>query len=130
MQREFSVDRQGRGKARLKTLADLDHRTAAARRAHALVQQLETDLGGAEYLTTARRELVKRAGALSAILEDFEARWLAHERLNLADYLSGCNTQRRILTSIGLERRARLVNPVDDETMRLYERELAEFSEP
>jgi hypothetical protein len=92
-------------KVRLRTLDDLDGRTGAAKRALALVAQLENDLGADP--TIAQRELVKRAGALSAILEDFEARWLKDERLSLADYLAACNVQRRILATLGLERRAR-----------------------
>jgi hypothetical protein len=65
------------GKVRLRSLDELDQRTAAARRARDLVAELKSDLGG--DLSTAQRELVKRAALLGAILEDHEVRWLQRE---------------------------------------------------
>jgi hypothetical protein len=124
MAREFTVDREGRGRARLKTLDDLDHRTTACRRALSFVSQLESDLGGDP--TVAQRELAKRAGALSAILEDFETRWWLKEEQDqsLADYLSGCNVQRRILATLcpGL---ARVPKTVEDPALAEFDAEMA-----
>jgi hypothetical protein len=118
-----------RKKARLRTLADLDHRTLAAKRASALVAAFETDLGGADRISTAQRELCRRAAILGALIEDAEVAWIKRERFALADYLGAVNSQRRVLQTIGLQRHAHVVNGDDDETMRLYEKELAEFGD-
>lgn len=65
----------------------------------------------------------KRSAVLSAQLEDFETRWCLGEEVELPDYLAAINVQRRILVSLGLERRARDVTP----SLREY---LAEKAEP
>jgi hypothetical protein len=91
-------------KAHLQTLEELDQRTAAAQRARALTREFETDLG--RDLSTGQRELVKRAALLSCLAEDCEVRWLKREEVDLDDYCRLVNAQRRVLTTIGLERRA------------------------
>jgi hypothetical protein len=68
-----------RPRKRLRTLSDLDGRTHAAQQAHKLVARLEADLGG--DLSTAERELVKRAALLGAIVEDTEVAWLERSPL-------------------------------------------------
>jgi hypothetical protein len=112
---------------RLRTLDQLDKRTQAAKLAHSLVSALCCDLGGDEVVTVAQRELVKRAALLGALLEDYEVRWLKRERLDLDAYVRAVGAQRRVLQTIGLERRARHINQMNDEAYKLYERELAEF---
>ena len=97
------------GKVRLRSLDDLDNRTAAARRARELVADLEGDLGG--DLTTAERELVKRAALLGAIVEDTEVRWLQRQPADLSLYGTLVDRQRRILETLGLSRRQRDVSP-------------------
>ena len=97
------------GRVRLRTLDDLDNRTAAARRARELVADLETDLGGG--LTTGERELVKRAAMLGAIVEDQEVRWLQRQPADLALYGTLVDRQRRILETLALRRVARDVTP-------------------
>lgn len=98
-------------KARLMTLADLDGRTLAAKRARTLVQDIESDLGGRNHLTAAQRELAVRAAVLGAILADGEVRLLAGENVSLPEHLSAINAQRRVLVTLGLERKARDVTP-------------------
>lgn len=98
-------------KVRLLTLADLDGRTAAAKRARGLVEAVAADLGGELHLTAAQRELVTRAAVLGAVLQDSEVRMLAGEDVDLSGYLQAINVQRRVLTSLGLERKARDVTP-------------------
>jgi hypothetical protein len=99
------------GKVRLITLADLDGRTAAARRARDLVAGIEADLGGGNHLSVAERQLVQRAAVLGAIIESQEAAWLSGQQVDVAEHLAAINAQRRVLATIGLERRARDVTP-------------------
>ena len=98
---------KGTGKVRLASLADLDQRTYAARRVRALMEGIETDLGGADYLSTGQRQLAQRAALLSAVLEHQEARWLEAGEIDLEEYTRGLNGLARILGMLGLERRAR-----------------------
>ena len=100
-----------RGKVRLLSLEDLDGRTRAARATDQMLGDLIEDLGGERNCSTAERELAKRAAILSAMLADAECRWLSGERIQLTDYLPTLNAHRRVLTTLGLERRARDATP-------------------
>lgn len=102
---------EGVAKLRLATLDSLDGRTKAARLARALVDNIESDLGGADCLSAGERQLAQRAGVLAAMLESQEAAWLAGDKFNLTDYLASINAQRRVLESLGLQRRSRDVTP-------------------
>jgi hypothetical protein len=97
------------GKAKLLTLGDLDGRTIAAKRAKALVSELETDLGG--DLSAAQRTLVHRAAAATALVEHMEALWLAGHGIDVPAATTLTNTLSRILGQLGLERRPRDVTP-------------------
>jgi hypothetical protein len=108
------VRRTRGGKVRLRSLGDLDCRTSAARRARDLVMGLENDLGGADQLSTGQREIIKRAALSGAILEDVEVRWLEGQKIDVGDYALLANAQRRLLATVGLERRAKDVSPEDD----------------
>ena len=102
------------GKTRLRTLDELDGRTHAAQHAKELVSRLVVDLGGSQQVTVGRHELIKRAAVLGALIEDCEVRWLRKEPVEINDYLAAINAQRRVLVSIGLERRARDVTSLGD----------------
>jgi hypothetical protein len=89
------------------SLDRLDGRTIACRRARELVSSLQADLGGTDRLSEGTRQLVRRAAVLGVFIENSEAAWLAGQEVALGDYLSAVNSQRRVLTTIGLERRPR-----------------------
>ena len=99
-----SVKRRRRGTEGLRSLADLDQRTRAAKLAQGLIANIESDLGGSERLTTGQRELVKRAALAGALAEDVEVRWLQGEAIEVAAYSMLLNTQRRLLATVGLNR--------------------------
>jgi hypothetical protein len=92
-------------------LGHLDGRTAAARRARELIEAIELDLGGSDHLSEGSRQLVQRAAVLGTFIESCEVQWLGGVAVDLADYLAAINSQRRVLATIGLERRAREVTP-------------------
>lgn len=98
-------------KLRLLTLDSLDGRTLACRRARQLVDAIGADLGGADRLSEGSRQLVQRAAVLGTFIKSCEAQWLAGQDVALGDYLAAINSQRRVLATIGLERRAREVLP-------------------
>lgn len=99
------------GKFRLLTLDQLDGRTAAAKRARELIEAIEADLGGGDRLSEGSRQLIQRAAVLGTFIESCEAQWLRGEEVALADYLAAINAQRRVLATVGFERRARDVTP-------------------
>jgi hypothetical protein len=94
------------GKARLKSLRDLDQRTASAKRAKELIAAITADLGGADSLTAAQQELVQ--------LADCEARWLAGEAVDGPAWLSATDRQRRLLETLGIHRKPRDVTTLSD----------------
>jgi hypothetical protein len=101
-----------RGESRRKHLLSLDAldgRTIAAKQARTLIGSMTADLGG--DLTAGQAQLVQRAAILGAYVEDFEARWIAGEEIDAAAYLAAINSQRRVLATIGLQRRARNITP-------------------
>jgi hypothetical protein len=102
------------GKVRLKTLDHIDGRTLAARRAQQLIKGISHDLTGdddASHLSEGMRQLIQRAAILGAMIESDEAGWLGGDKVDLTSYFTALNTQRRILVTLGLERRSRDVTP-------------------
>jgi hypothetical protein len=98
-------------KTRLLTLGELDGRTIAARNVRTLIDSIESDLGGSDRLSAAEREIVRRAALASAMLEHQEAAWLTGGGLDVGAYTALANLLRRLLTTVGLERRPRDVTP-------------------
>jgi hypothetical protein len=97
-----SVAGQAKAKAQLRTIADLDQRTLAYRRARDLIDSIKSDLGIADddELTTNQRQLIQHAALLGAMCEDLAARWLTGEKIDQAAYSQLINTQRRILEAL------------------------------
>ena len=98
-------------KRRLKSLADLDRRTTAARHAYALRDQIIADLGGLPALSAMQRALIDHVATLAAALGDMAAKYLAGENTDMIQYATLANSQRRLLAELGLERRALDVTP-------------------
>lgn len=97
-------------KFRLLTLAELDKRTSAARRAHDLIDSVTADLGGLDRLATGERQIVQRAAMIGTMAEDIEARWLMGEPVDATVLCTLANAQRRLFESVGLQRRPRDVS--------------------
>jgi hypothetical protein len=101
--------------SRLFAIAGLDGRTQTARRFRDLVEAVTADLGGADILSEAQRQLIRRASALSIMAEAVEADLVRDLGLDINNYGMICDRLRRILESLGLARVARPVN--DDATV-------------
>ena len=98
-------------KMKLRTLADLDKRTTAARAALLLRDAITADLGGEEALTAMKRAIVHNSAVLGAMLDDMATAYLAGEGADLSLYATLANAQRRLLSDLGLESRARDITP-------------------
>jgi hypothetical protein len=92
------------GKVRLRTLGDMDARTAAYRRFKELVASYTSDLGGDP--TTGQQAIIQRAVSLQVWCEDAEAAYAITGELDIGQFTTATNAMRRLLADIGLERRA------------------------
>lgn len=99
------------GKARLRTLDDLDRRTKAAQATFELRDSIASDLGGLDHLSAMERELVDGAALLGAMIKDLGTNYLSGDPIDLSEFMALTNAQRRLLADIGLERRARNITP-------------------
>ena len=97
------------GKVRLRTLSDIDARTAAYRRFRELAEAYTSDLGG--DLSTAESAIVQRVVSLQVWLEDSEASYANTGALDIATYTTASNALRRLLADIGLRRRQKDITP-------------------
>lgn len=98
-------------------LSNVDGRCAWIRRTKDLIALHLADLGGPENATAAEASIVRRAAVLSVELETMEATFATAGSATseqLALYGTTSNSLRRLLESVGLERRARDVTPTLD----------------
>jgi hypothetical protein len=95
-------------------LPGVDGRSTWVRRLRDLIALHLSDLGGDDAVSEAERSIVRRAATLTVELERLElafalAGQAAPEQIDL--YQRTANSLRRLLESVGLERRAKNVTP-------------------
>lgn len=84
----------------------VDGRSREARLYGQAVADVVSDLGGDENVSRAEMELVRRAAGLSVLAALAESKLLAGEDMDISELVSVGNAQRRILATLGLQRRA------------------------
>jgi hypothetical protein len=97
-----------------KWLGGVDGRSTWVRRFHDLISLHTSDLGGDEAVSTAELSLVRRAATLSVELERYELKFAQAGQATIADldaYQRASNTLRRLLESVGLQRRQKDITP-------------------
>lgn len=104
----------------------VDGRSAIARRYRDLVAEHSSDLGGAELLSEAQRQMIRRASSLACWCEAVESRLAEGEDIDIGTYTTATNALRRVLVDLGLERCARDVTPSLDQYTALRQ----DFMEP
>jgi hypothetical protein len=87
-----------------------DGRSLTARRFQDLFEDVCNDLGGIDMLSEAQKQLIRWAATLCAESERQEAEWANGRPFDLTLYSTTANCLRRIFESLGLQRKARLVN--------------------
>ena len=95
-------------------LPDVDGRSAWARRARDLIELHVADLGGSDAISEAERSIVRRAAVLATELERMEKDFALAGSASPASldlYQRTANSLRRLLESVGLQRRAKDVTP-------------------
>jgi hypothetical protein len=88
-------------------VAGADGRSAQARRYRDLMAEMTSDLGGADLLSEAQRQLIRRAAGLAVQAEAVEAAIIAGKDIDLGSYVTATNALRRVLDTIGLKRVAK-----------------------
>jgi hypothetical protein len=92
----------------------LDKRTNIAKAICGRIETIETDMGGAEVLSYARRSLVRRVVWLEAIIEHTEQQLAAGKGVDLGGHTQAINSLLGLYRLLGLERRARPVERLRD----------------
>lgn len=80
-----------------------------ARRYRDVLNELISDLGGDP--SGAQSAIARRASALCVVCEQAEAEMVAGGVLDLAEFTTAANSLRRLLSDLGLERRAKDISP-------------------
>jgi hypothetical protein len=94
-----------------KLVAGVDGRSADARRYRDLVMNLTDDIGGASNLSEAQRTLVSQAAALVVQAERLHGQILRGEFVDNEQLTRLSNAATRVLSRLGLKRRARDAKP-------------------
>jgi hypothetical protein len=95
-------------------LPGIDGRSAWTRRCRTLIAAHIADLGGVDNCSAAERSIVRRAAVLTTELERLEAKFALAGEADVADldlYQRTAGNLRRLLEAVGLERRARTIEP-------------------
>lgn len=92
-------------------LEGVDGRSALARRFRDIVAQLAADQGGADRLSEARLQLLRRFAAAAVLAEDMEGKLARGEPIDLQQHALLSSTLVRIAQRIGIDRRARTIVP-------------------
>jgi hypothetical protein len=90
-------------------MAGVDGRTSQARRFKEVLSMLVQDMGGDP--TEAQKAIAARAATLAVWCEQSEVAYAQGEGFDVASYTTASNAMRRLLTDLGLERRAQDVTP-------------------
>jgi hypothetical protein len=92
-------------------LPDVDGRSVVARRYRDIMSAVVSDQGGAQHLSEAQLQLIRRFSAASMLAEQMEARLAQGEQINIQEYSVLVSTIMRVAQRIGIGRRAKNVTP-------------------
>jgi hypothetical protein len=111
---------------------NVDHRSTWMRRLRDLQQAHLSDAGGFDNVSEAEKSLIRRASMLELQLEMMDAKFAANDGEaslpQLQAYQSACNTLRRTLEAVGLQRRPKEVSK-PSLTQYLQQRQINEAAE-
>ena len=96
-------------KAKLLTRSQLDGRTQAARLFDKLVREIESDLGGADRLSTIERTLIEAYVGAAITLASLNTKLALGQPIDLSQHAQTISAMVRVASRLGLQRRAREV---------------------
>lgn len=88
---------------------EMDRRTVMGRAVHDRIAQMESDLGGADTLSHARRSLVRRAVFLELAIEGQEFGFAEGHGVDVGAYTQAMNSYLGVVRLLGIDRRQRPV---------------------
>ena len=122
------LDRLRHGRSRITNGGDIlpyvDGRSTIARRYRDIASQLAVDQGGADRLSEARLQLIRRFAACACIAEQLEAALARGEQIDISEHAQLCSSLVRIASRIGIDRISREVAPSLNEYLRRHELEV------
>ena len=89
----------------------VDGRSALARRYRDISAAMASDQGGADRLSEARTQLVRRFAAAACLAEDMEANMVLGKPIDLQEHATLCSTLVRLAQRIGIDRRSKNITP-------------------
>jgi hypothetical protein len=92
-------------------LPRVDGRSLVARRYRDIMCAVASDQGGAERLSEARLQLIRRFSAASVLAEQIEGRLARGEKIDIQEYSLVVSTMVRVAQRIGIDRVPRDVAP-------------------
>src|SRR3954451_8619561 len=92
-------------------LPGIAQRPPIARRYRDICAAIASDQGGAQRLSEARHQLIRRFAAAAVLAEQVEARLAAGENIDIGDHALLSSTMTRIAQRIGIDRRAHTIVP-------------------
>lgn len=102
-----TITTRGRTTYVLPTATTIDGRTTTGKRFKMLRAEYLSDMGGEALASTAVRALIDRAVSLQLFAEHIETQMLDGKRIDIHALTTATNTLNRVLSTIGIERRAR-----------------------
>jgi hypothetical protein len=105
----------GRSHRKLKLLTRhaIDGRTQAAKFWDRMVDEIETDLGGHDRLSTIERTLICAYVSAALTLQNLNTRLLLGEEIDFSQHSQCVSAMTRVASRLGIRRRARDVTPDD-----------------
>lgn len=88
-------------------IGKLDKRTKVARAVLDRIAELQSDAGGTESLSAARRSLIRHAAWLDAVVESHELRLASGQQIDTGAYTQALNSLLGLFRLLGLERKTK-----------------------
>jgi hypothetical protein len=102
-----------RTRPQLLTRDQLDGRTNAARFFDRLVADIESDLGGADQLSTIERSLIEGFAGAAVTLQHLNTQLALGQEIDLSQHAQAVSAMVRVASRLGLQRRQRDVGLLD-----------------
>jgi hypothetical protein len=109
-----------RSKPQLLTSRDLDKRSNAYKMFTQLTVEIENDLGGRDALSTIERTMISAYVGAAVSLQHLNTQLALGQKVDLTTFSGAASTMVRIASRLGLRRRSREVESIDEYLKRTY----------
>jgi hypothetical protein len=120
-----TYERKSHGRTRVSNrhdiLPDVDGRSLIARRYRDIANAMAVDQGGADRLSEAKLQLIRRFSAAAVLAERMEARLARGETIDIQEHALLCSTLTRLVQRIGVDRIPRDISPSLDQYLEQRE---------